>query len=238
MIGGQAMVAAAYVSWHGFLGIAAVCALSSTAMAAGTGQRGAGWIADPTTGCEIWRAHPISDETVRWSGACRNGRANGRGVLRRIKNDRLYFRFNGEMIDGRYHGKGTMVWEFSGDRYDGDFVSGRRTGKGTYVWGPNSKWAGNVYVGDFIDGKRTGKGTFISKTTGDRYDGDYVNDKQTGSGVYVWKRSGNTYVGHFKNGRPHGIGSQARPRLVQGPDGGPAGGCPGDRRTPLPNARH
>ena len=152
------MVASTYVWWRPFIGIEAACALSSTSLAAGTGERGPGWIADPTTGCAMWRAYPLSGETVRWSGACRNGTANGRGVLRRIENDRVHFRYSGEMMEGRYHGKGTLVWAVSGDRYDGDYVNDKQTGSGVYVW----KKSGNSYIGRFRNDKPHGVGSFIT----------------------------------------------------------------------------
>ncbi len=32
-------------------------------------------------GCVVWNPHPHEQETVTWSGACANGRAQGRGTV-------------------------------------------------------------------------------------------------------------------------------------------------------------
>jgi hypothetical protein len=39
-----------------------------------------GWILDASAGCKVWNPHPQPNETMRWSGACANGMAQGRGA--------------------------------------------------------------------------------------------------------------------------------------------------------------
>lgn len=38
------------------------------------------WIVD-AKGCKVWNAHPLGDESVAWSGSCKDGYADGPGVL-------------------------------------------------------------------------------------------------------------------------------------------------------------
>jgi hypothetical protein len=40
-----------------------------------------GWTVDAGNGCWIWNPNPQQEETVRWSGACPEGPAQGEGVL-------------------------------------------------------------------------------------------------------------------------------------------------------------
>jgi hypothetical protein len=39
------------------------------------------WIADSVSGCKVWNPNPQPNETIKWSGDCRDGKANGFGTL-------------------------------------------------------------------------------------------------------------------------------------------------------------
>ena len=62
-----------------FLCAATGSAMAQTARPAQAAQEG--WIADSKTGCKVWDPMPQQNETVSWSGSCKNGLAQGRGVL-------------------------------------------------------------------------------------------------------------------------------------------------------------
>ena len=182
---------------------------------------GGEWISD-THGCKLWNAFPRPGQSVTWSGACRDGYADGHGVAEWFKDGQFTGRAEGDSVAGKRTGKGVVVWA-DGGRYEGDFVDGKRTGKGVFV-GPNGNryegdvvegpmptgkgvfvWAdGNRYEGDFVDGKRTGKGVFVWPNGG-RYEGDFVDGKRNGKGVYVWA-DGNRYEGDFVDDKRTGKG--------------------------------
>jgi hypothetical protein len=89
---------------------------------AATPVQAGGWIADASAGCQVWNPHPQPYETIRWSGACPNGFAHGRGAAQWFKNNLPFETDEGEWLSGRQTGYGTQVWP-SG-RYDGDLVDG------------------------------------------------------------------------------------------------------------------
>ncbi|MCP5084697.1 MAG: hypothetical protein GY948_23670, partial [Alphaproteobacteria bacterium] len=69
------------------------------------------WVNDAVTGCAIWSADPPEmGEAATWTGSCSGGKADGRGNLLFWDNDGVLARYNGEMMDGRVHGAGTMAF--------------------------------------------------------------------------------------------------------------------------------
>src|SRR5437762_8118023 len=63
-------------------GMIALAALALAALAPTMGQGAEpGWTADPQTGCRVWNGAPQPNETISWSGRCRNGLAQGPGVV-------------------------------------------------------------------------------------------------------------------------------------------------------------
>ena len=69
-------------------------------------------------GCAVWNPYPLGQETATWSGACANGKAQGRG---------------------------TAVWRYTKDgewiesRYEGEFKGGKYNGRG--IWGSNAAYS-------------------------------------------------------------------------------------------------
>lgn len=103
-----------------------------------------------------------------YTGACKNGRAEGYGEATGEAE------YKGGFRAGRKHGRGAKTWP-SGDRYEGDFADDRKEGVGTYTWGPRSAWAGEQYSGGYLDDRRHGFGTY-AWPSGDRYAGPWEND--------------------------------------------------------------
>ena len=62
--------------------------------------------------------------------------------------------YEGEMLDGEFHGKGKYTWA-SGDVYEGDWVIGERNGKGKFTFAD-----GDIFEGYYVNGKRDGKGKY------------------------------------------------------------------------------
>lgn len=107
-------------------------------------------------------------------------------------------RYEGDFINGMYHGKGVFIWA-NGERYEGDFFLNKRTGRGIYLWP-----SGESYEGDFVDGKLNGWGIY-TWPDGSYYEGEFVDNLRTGKGTYVWsmddhdkgKLKNNKYGGRF-----------------------------------------
>ena len=136
--------------------------------------------------CHVWDANPAVNVKVTWSGACANGKAQGRGVL--IWRSLLLQenKTTGEMKDGRFDGHVVFV-RWNGERYEGEYKDGKRHGRGIYMW-PN----GDRFEGDWKGGKKQGRG--VTVWSGGRYEGNYRNDKAHGYG----------------NGRPFGLAALFR----------------------------
>ena len=63
--------------------------------------------------CAVWNAFPKPNETGTWSGACANGKAQGRGtqVWRYLEDEEWKeSKYTGEMKNGKEHGRGVYVW--------------------------------------------------------------------------------------------------------------------------------
>ena len=174
------------------------------------------WIAD-SNGCKVRNPKPVPNESVSWSGACKDGYAEGPGVVlwehdgvRGFRLEATFVRgkangegssltgsgalFDGHFVDGEPSGKGALTW-MNGDRYAGEWTHGKRTGVGVLT-----RANGNRYEGDFVDGKRSGKGVFTFGF-GSRYEGEWVDDKREGRGTQVYD-NGNRYEGEWKDDRP------------------------------------
>ena len=189
----------------------------------------AGWMVDSKTGCAVWSPVPGPNDSVTWSGACRDGVAEGPGVKQwyiggsfgnRLEGNSIKGHFTaqsgpitiiypngnkyvGEYRDDKRTGQGTLTWA-NGDKYVGQFQDGKRTGQGTYTWANGDK-----YVGQFQDGKRTGQGTF-TRPNGEKYVGQFQDDKLTGQGTYTFP-NGERDVGQFQDGKIAGQGTATLP---------------------------
>ena len=111
--------------------------------------------------------------------------------------------FQGELLDGRLHGRGKLISKTAGE-YDGDFVQGVREGQGEQRW-PN----GDRYVGQFKADRPDGQGV-MDFANGDRYEGGWAGGVFSGAGKLVAK-SGFQYEGSFVAGRRQGAGKAVFP---------------------------
>lgn len=131
-----------------------------------------------TQGCDVWNEEPQPNEISTWSGSCVDGRANGYGVLtwEFDKNGEfLTEHYDGEMRDGRSHGRGIYTFA-DGGRYDGEWMDGEVHGQGIFTH-PN----GAGYEGGFSEGKFHGFG-IRTREDGTRFEGQFVAGKEHGIG--------------------------------------------------------
>ncbi|MDR2219092.1 MAG: hypothetical protein LBE24_00740 [Methylobacillus sp.] len=179
-----------------------------------------GWLKDQN-GCAVYHSPGQANDSVRWSGECRNGYAEGHGVTEwfaygeRIEIDTI------PRLRGKLHGKGTVVWGY--DHYVGEATNDLRHGKGVYVWSN-----GDFYEGDWVADNRTGYGTLFF-VNGDRYQGNWVNEQWSGQGIYT-VANGRSFQGNFKDGYADGEGIIIEPDGTRHPGNideilGSQGGC-------------
>jgi len=131
--------------------------------------------------------------------------------------------FEGELADGRKHGKGVYVWKEAKASYEGQWADGQRNGDGRFNYPDGSRYEGG-WEGD----ARNGKGTLLYPN-GDSYCGQWVGGQREGHGIYSfhhdrsqlvgqWKadrfvagkwrhRDGTQFVGTFEHGTPDGRGT-------------------------------
>ena len=100
--------------------------------------------------------------------------------------------YDGNWVNGKEHGHGTMVWP-NGDRYEGDWRDGQRYGHGIMIWASGAR-----YEGDWRDGDEHGYGTMMYPN-GVSYEGNWVSGGETGHGIYI-TTNGERYAGDFIDG--------------------------------------
>jgi hypothetical protein len=169
-------------------------------------------------GCRIADIVPRPQgDAVSWSGACKDGYADGKGVLgwrisgegkRKLDATLVRGEISGEATltyeGGQYigsfrqgmpHGSGYFAYAKSGDQYEGSVVDGVREGAGTMV-----AVDGSSYEGQWKAGKRHGRGKATFKLGGS-YEGDWHEGRMHGKGSMVYGGSGRTYTGEFRDNR-------------------------------------
>ena len=111
--------------------------------------------------------------------------------------------YQGEMKDGKRHGRGKMVYP-SGAVYIGEFQSNTTHGVGRLEY-----TNGDVYEGNFRYGKRRGSGK-LSFADGSVYEGGFRDGKFAGTGKYTYA-DGSVYEGEFRAGKCKGQGKLTSP---------------------------
>jgi len=119
-------------------------------------------------GCQVYNPNPQPEETVRWSGACKDGFTEGEGVLEWYISGRLEERYEGGMRAGWAEGVGTFVSR-QGVRYRGEGKRSLQEGKGVSQ-GPD----GGVYDGQWRAGKPHGWGVYRTPD-GQSIEGEWDN---------------------------------------------------------------
>ena len=119
-------------------------------------------------GCQVYNPMPQKDETITWSGKCRDGYAHGKGILDWFIDGRLEERYEGELNMGWADGQGNYVSR-RGVRYQGGWKNSLQDGNGT-IQNPD----GSVYEGEWKAGKPHGRGTYRSPE-GDIVEGEWVD---------------------------------------------------------------
>ena len=126
------------------------------------------WIADKS-GCKVANPFPQPGESITWNGQCKNGTADGEGLLHWYINGKAADRYDGTLKLGWAEGKGTLT-RAEGGRYAGEWKHSLQDGDGRYDAADGSwyegQWKqgqphghgqyqtpdGRVFVGEWVDG--------------------------------------------------------------------------------------
>ncbi|NNG24917.1 MORN repeat-containing protein [Telluria aromaticivorans] len=134
---------------------------------------------------------------VSWSGACKDGYAEGKGVLEwQVVGDSKR-RLEGVLVRGELGGEGTLTYEAG--KYIGTLRQGMPHGTGYFEYAK-----GGQYEGGVVDGRPEGTGVQIA-LDGSTYQGEWKTGRRHGAGKAVFTLGG-SYEGEWRNGRFHGLG--------------------------------
>ena len=98
-------------------------------------------VIEGSTGCRVWNQVLVDHEVALWSGGCRDGLAEGIGVLRWLREDRLIMRYEGELRYGKPQGYGILTRD-DGVRYEGYWRDGKADGVGQVELSSGYKYYG------------------------------------------------------------------------------------------------
>lgn len=174
-----------------------IVALSLPTAASGPVRAAEGptWYGKPD--CRIAPVDVPPIDELRWRGPCKDGYAEGRGVLEWRGHDRVRQRLEATLVRGEIQGEASRKGD-DGSSYVGSFARGFPHGQG-YL-----RSAAGQYEGEFVGGKREGQGIFVTPA-GDRYEGQWKDDEPEGTGRMTYALGG-SYEGEWQQGRRHGRG--------------------------------
>ncbi|BCU03105.1 morn repeat domain [Pandoravirus japonicus] len=160
---------------------------------------------------------------VRREGYWRGGLMHGTGFAVRTDGSR----YEGDWVDGKYHGYGILTdgsgcvfyrgrWQQgsahgygvrSDDRccFVGEWEHGLPNGYGTCADTKPDGGNRGTYRGMFRDGTYSGYG-IVEYNQGDRYEGEWQDGRAHGLGTYTSADAKETYRGHWERGRHDGFG--------------------------------
>ena len=154
------------------------------------------------------------EQKATWSGACKDGFAQGSGIATWTDGDTPN-KLDGKLERGVVSDVATLV--FGETTYIGTFVRFDSDGQGFYKFADGSMYEGGVtpdgfngqgifvnadrsrYEGEWVKGRREGQGR-ASFALGGSYDGHWRNNRFDGKGSIVYI-GGRTWTGEFKDGR-------------------------------------
>lgn len=148
--------------------------------------------------CAVVNLRPQFNDRYEWQGACKDGLADGPGVLQWYLKDQESERYEGQMAHGLPEGKG--AYEYADKMvFQGTFKDGLRSGAGVMIY-PDDSLLFATFVQDAITGpvKRRYK-------LGDVYEGGWGSKGPQGMGTTTYAVGG-SYTGQWAGDKPMGEG--------------------------------
>jgi hypothetical protein len=139
---------------------------SGRALAAGSTDE-VTWIAD-SRGCKVANTFPRPGESITWNGRCKDGFADGEGMLQWFLDGKQDDRFEGQLVMGWAEGRG-MLAKADGSRYAGGWKHSRQEGTGRY-----DALDGSWYEGEWKNGMPNGQGEY-RRADGKTFIGEWVD---------------------------------------------------------------
>ncbi len=106
----------------GIVAAAAIAFVTFQAMAQPNNPAHPDWITTTNKPCKVWNPEPQANESVTWSGPCKDGLASGKGVLLWTENGKPDVEFDGEYANGKRNGHGVLITP-DGKRVEGEWVN-------------------------------------------------------------------------------------------------------------------
>ena len=145
--------------------------------------------------CQVGKLLPVpADQSVHWNGACKDGFADGTGVLEWTTKDGSTRRIEGKFARGAVIGEGKLK---AGDKftYVGSMTDGVPDGEGYLHFANALRYEGGITMM-----RREGKGVQIYPN-GDTYQGEFHADRPNGQGRLTFALGG-MVEGAFRDGHP------------------------------------
>jgi hypothetical protein len=145
--------------------------------------------------CQVGKLLPVPAElSVHWNGPCKDGFADGTGVLEWTTQDGSARRIEGKFARGAVSGEARLK---AGDKftYIGSMTDGVPDGEGYLHFANELRYEGNLKMM-----RREGKGVQIYPN-GDAYQGEFRADRPNGQGRLTFALGG-MIEGEFRDGHP------------------------------------
>jgi len=105
----------------GIIATVGIVFVAFRAMAQADNPMPPGWITATNQPCKIWNPEPQQNESVTWSGPCKDGFASGKGILRWTEDGKPDAEYDGEYANGKRNGSGVMITP-DGQRTEGEWA--------------------------------------------------------------------------------------------------------------------
>ena len=106
----------------GIIATAAILFVTFQAAAQKDNPAAPDWITTTNKPCKVWNPEPQPNESVTWSGPCKDGFASGQGVLLWTENGKPDVVYEGEYANGKRNGHGVLITP-DGNRIEGAWVN-------------------------------------------------------------------------------------------------------------------
>jgi hypothetical protein len=157
-------------------------------------------------GCSVVNLHPAENQSITWTGGCKDGYADGDGVLEWLIDGEVREHYQGTLVKGKQEGLGFERRD-DGYEYEGGFKNGLREGEGVA-----NLSRGDHYKGSWSHGAPNGFGK-MTYATGGSYDGEWKMGRREGKASVVFAGSDKHAVLEYKDNLP--AGTPPRPALEQ-----------------------